>query len=92
MNQYTRCDLCGGELSQGTTSLHLWHEKELVILADVPAGVCQQCGQSQIPHDVSEKIDQFLKQYQQYQPQRYIQVPEFSASQVLDNTSEATIS
>ena len=77
------CDLCGGELSQGTTSLQLWRGEELIILRNIPAEVCQQCGQSQLSAEISEKIDRFLEEYQQYLPKRYISVPEFSAEQIL---------
>jgi YgiT-type zinc finger domain-containing protein len=73
-------------MSQATTSLQLWHEEELLIVRNVPAGICQQCGQSHIAPDIMAKMDQFLKAYHQYQPQGYIQVPEFSASQILGGT------
>lgn len=86
MSLYQNCDLCGGRVSPGTTSLQLWHEEELLIVRDVPAEICQQCGQSHVAPGIMEKMDRFLKAYHQYQPQRYIQVPEFSASQILEGT------
>jgi YgiT-type zinc finger domain-containing protein len=83
MSHHQICDLCGGDLNASTTALQLWHEQELVILRDVPAETCEQCGQSQIPSDIAQQVEQFLENYQQYQPQRYLQVPEFSAADVL---------
>ena len=38
-----RCDLCGGELQPGHTTLEIWRGTELLIIKDVPADVCQQC-------------------------------------------------
>ena len=76
-----RCDLCGGELSAGTTSLEIWRDEELVVLRDIPADVCQQCGEAYLSPEVSEKLDRFLEEYPQHRPQRYIPVPEFTAVQ-----------
>ena len=77
------CDLCGGAYIAGTTSLQLWHHQDLVILRDVPAEICKQCGQSHVSAEIEQQVEQFLQHYQQYQPQRYLQVPEFSAPDVL---------
>jgi len=78
-----KCDLCGGELSVGTSSLEIWRGEELIVLRDVPADVCQQCGEAYLSAQVSERIDQFLEKYHQYRPERYIPVPEFKAAQAI---------
>ncbi len=78
-----KCDLCGGELSTGTTSLEIWRSEELIVLRDIPADVCQQCGEAYLSAHVSEKIDQFLEEYRQHRPKRYIPVPEFTAAQAI---------
>ena len=83
MSQHAVCDLCGGSTIQSTTSMQLWHDKQLIIVSDVPSETCQQCGQSHVSKEVSKHIEAFLNNYEQYQPQRYLQVPEFSASQIL---------
>ncbi len=54
-----------------------------MIVSDVPAETCRQCGQSHVAPDVSARIEQFLHNCKNCQPIRYIQVPEFSASQIL---------
>ncbi len=77
------CDLCGGELSEGVTSLEIWREENLVVLKDIPADVCQQCGEAYLSSDASEKIDCFFEKYSQCQPRRYITVPEFSLAQAV---------
>ena len=78
-----KCDLCGGVLSPGTTLLEIWRGEELVVLRDIPADVCQQCGEAYLSPDISEKIDHFLEEYQQHRPKRYIPVPEFTAAQAI---------
>ena len=84
MSQHAVCDVCGGNTKQTTTSMQLWHGKQLIIVSDVPSETCQQCGQSRVSKEISRQIDAFLKNYEQYQPQRYLQVPEFSASQIVN--------
>lgn len=78
-----RCDLCGGELGAGKTTLEIWRGEELLVIKDVPADVCQQCGEAYISASVSERLDRFLSEYQRHRPERYIAVPQFSAVQVV---------
>jgi hypothetical protein len=60
-----RCDLCGGELKAGQTTLEIWRGEETSA-------------------DVSERLDFFLKGYQQRRPERYLAVPQFSAVQIME--------
>jgi len=82
-NNTDRCDLCGGELSSGVTSLEIWQGESLIVLRDIPADVCGQCGEAYLAPDVSEKLDRFLAEYERYRPRRYIPVPEFTAAQAI---------
>ncbi len=77
------CDLCGGKLSPGNTSLEIWRGEKLLVLRDIPADVCQQCDEAYVSAQISEKIDQFLEDYHQHRPKRYIPVPEFMAAQTI---------
>jgi len=84
MNEITdRCDLCGGELRPGRTTLEIWRGEELLIIKEVPADVCQQCGEAYISAEISERLDRFLAEYQRYRPERYIAVPQYSAAQAM---------
>lgn len=78
-----RCDLCGGELRPGTTSLEIWRGEELVVIRDVPADVCRQCGEAYISAQVSARLDHFLEEYQRHRPERYLAVPQFLAEQAM---------
>ncbi|MDM8522280.1 type II toxin-antitoxin system MqsA family antitoxin [Desulfococcaceae bacterium HSG8] len=80
---YDRCDLCGGILSAGKTSLEIRRNGDIIILNDIPADLCEQCGESYISAEISEKLDHFLEEYRQHRPDRYIPVPEFSAVQAM---------
>ena len=78
-----QCDLCGGELQPGKTTLEIWLGEELLVIKDVSADVCQQCGEAYISAEISEKLDHFLAEHQRYRPERYIAVPQYSAAQAV---------
>jgi len=78
-----KCDLCGGELRPGKTTLEIWRDAELIVLRDIPADVCQQCGEAYLTAEISERLDHFLEEYHRHRPERYIAVPEFSAAQAV---------
>src|SRR6266852_7043429 len=79
-----RCDLCGGELKPGQTTLEIWRGTELLVIKDVPADVCRQCHEAYVSAEVSERLDHFLDEYQQHRPERYLAVPQYSAGQVME--------
>ena len=76
-----RCDLCGGELMPGKTTLEICRGGELIVIKDVAADVCQQCAEAYLSPQVSERLDDFLSKHHRYQPERYIPVPQYSAAQ-----------
>ncbi|HIC94142.1 MAG TPA: type II toxin-antitoxin system MqsA family antitoxin [Anaerolineae bacterium] len=83
VNPADRCDLCGGELRPGKTTLEIWRGEELIVIRDVPADVCQQCGEAYISAAVSKRLDRFLEEYHRHRPERYIAVPQYSATQAI---------
>ena len=82
-NVVDRCDLCGGELKPGKTTLEIWRGEELLVIRDVPADVCQQCNEAYLSADVSERLDHFLGEYHRHRPERYLAVPQYSAVQAV---------
>ncbi len=78
-----RCDLCGGELRPGKTTLEFWRGQELIVIKDLPADVCEQCGEAYLSVETSERLDRFLADYPQHKPERYLAVPQFSAAQAM---------
>lgn len=57
----TKCYLCEGKLKKQHVNIVRYWGKELVALNDVPALVCQQCGERYFDAKVSRKIDQRIK-------------------------------
>ncbi len=72
-----RCDRCGGGLRSGTTTLEIWRGEELVVVRDVPADVCEQCGEAYISPEVSDELDVLLSE--PGPPERILSVPAYSA-------------
>jgi YgiT-type zinc finger domain-containing protein len=57
-----RCALCGGIVKDEVVTLDLRVEGELVVIEDIPMGVCQHCGEKYISAKISKKIDNTLTQ------------------------------
>ena len=52
-----RCPLCGGEKGMGTTTFAVDLKFGVVVVRDVPAFVCETCGDSWIDDPVAEKLE-----------------------------------
>ena len=55
--------LCGGKLRDGFTELVIKVRDEVVVIKKVPALVCSCCGEAYVTLEVSEKIDEVMKEY-----------------------------
>jgi YgiT-type zinc finger domain-containing protein len=54
------CPVCGGIKSESGTSFTVDYKIGVVVIRDVPATVCQQCGEEWISDAVSEKLEQIV--------------------------------
>jgi len=55
-----KCYECGGEMVEAVTTLHMEKDGRPLIIEDVPAKVCKQCGEEYIAGPVAEKIGKIL--------------------------------
>ena len=55
-----RCPLCGGEMSDGFTTIPFFIKGKVVVIKDVPAEVCSDCGEGYMKSSVVEKIESTL--------------------------------
>ena len=70
-----KCDLCEGEYKEKTvTRNYKWHGKTIVI-EDVPALVCDRCGDILIREEVIKAIDEILRK--EAQPNEYAPIYRF---------------
>ena len=58
-----KCVMCkGGELAPGKTTVKVQREETLVIIKDVPADVCLDCGEAYLDVNVARKIEQQVEE------------------------------
>lgn len=65
-----RCDVCGGELKPGRTTLEIRRGEALIVIRDVPADVCQQCDEAYLSASVSERLDHLVYGYGYISPDK----------------------
>lgn len=56
------CPICGGGLESGRTSFTVDYTSGLVVVRDVPALVCSQCGESWIQDGIAEKLENIVQE------------------------------
>lgn len=52
-----KCSFCKGTLTLGTTEFIAKVQNEVIVIRDVPAYVCRQCGEAYFSAETSRKID-----------------------------------
>ena len=54
----SECEYCSGEIRQRKVTVdHLYEEKLVTIIKDVPVGVCQECGQRYYAASTLDRLD-----------------------------------
>ena len=56
-----KCYLCGGRLKKQKVDIARYWGKDLIALNDVPALICQKCGERYFEAKVSSQIDNKIK-------------------------------
>jgi len=56
-----RCSFCKGKLRKGTTEFMAHAAGEVIVIKDVPAYVCEQCGEAYYTAATSRKIDGVMR-------------------------------
>ncbi|WP_456473683.1 type II toxin-antitoxin system MqsA family antitoxin [Candidatus Pyrohabitans sp.] len=54
------CAICGGRLKEDRVKVELWVKDELIVIEDVPARVCEACGEKYFSAEVSKTIDYLI--------------------------------
>lgn len=61
MHKYGDCSFCGGEVKEDKVELDYRYQGRLFIFRNVPAGVCQQCGEKYLTAKVAKEIEQKIR-------------------------------
>ena len=59
-NKVKRCPLCGGEMRDGITTIPFLISEKVVVIKDVPAEICSDCGEAYMKSSVVDKVESVL--------------------------------
>jgi YgiT-type zinc finger domain-containing protein len=76
----SRCPLCGGELEEKTITHAQEYKEKIVILENVPAEICRQCGEVLLRPDVLERVQELV--WSEAAPKRTASVPVYDLAEV----------
>jgi len=57
------CNACGGKLFFDKVSLDHYEDEKLYVIEDVPAFICEDCGEIWIPKPVIEELEKMIAVY-----------------------------
>ena len=72
-----KCSACHSETISKNITYTQWYQGELIAVENVPADVCQNCGEEYFSPDIVDKIQKVIKLHRS---SRTIQVPVFQLS------------
>ena len=55
-----RCPLCSGDMADGTTAIPFFIDEKIVVIKDVPAEICADCGEAYMKSSVVGEIETIL--------------------------------
>lgn len=61
MYNYGECEICNTSLKERNIHQDFWIKNKLVIIENVQAGVCPQCGEKVVIQEVGEHIAELIK-------------------------------
>ena len=59
-NNTKRCPLCGGDMADGSTAIPFFIDEKIIVVKDVPAEICSDCGEACMKSFVVDKIETLL--------------------------------
>ena len=59
-NKIKKCPLCGGEMHDGITAAPFLIADKVMVIKDVPAEVCSDCGEAYMKSSVVDKVEKIL--------------------------------
>jgi YgiT-type zinc finger domain-containing protein len=75
MYDYGGCHVCGTKMREKRIKQDFWIKGKLIIIEDVPAGVCPTCGEKVVKADVGRGITALLEDSKRLRKARTMSVP-----------------
>lgn len=79
MHAYGDCSFCGGEVKEECIELDYRYRGKLYVFREVPAGVCQQCGEKYLVAKTARAIENAIQTQQEWQETITVPVITFDA-------------
>jgi YgiT-type zinc finger domain-containing protein len=58
---YGECEICNTPLQEKRINQDFWLQGQLIVVENVPAGVCPRCGEKVVKADVGRGIAELIK-------------------------------
>jgi YgiT-type zinc finger domain-containing protein len=80
MTRFADCTFCGAEVEEARIEYDYRRRGHLLVISNVPAGVCRQCGEKYFTPDVLKKMDELYHNVfnRLREPERVLEVPAVS--------------
>ena len=78
MHKYGDCSFCGGEVKEKEVELDYRYKGQLYLFRDVPAGVCQQCGEKYLVASTAKAIEQEIQTKKEWTETVSVPIASFS--------------
>ena len=80
MTNFGDCTFCRGEVGEQRIEYDYRRRGRLLVISNVPAGVCRQCGERYFTADVLKKMDESYHDIfdRNRKPERVLEVPAVS--------------
>ena len=75
---YGICHICGEQMQEKQIKQDFWIKGNLIVIENVPVGVCPQCGEKVVNARVGQQIAALLANLNQLPQERTINVPVIS--------------
>src|SRR3990170_5035680 len=84
MYDYGECHVCGERMEERRVKQEFWVKGKLIVIKDVPAGVCPQCGEKVVKADIGRWIAKLIEN-----SERISKAPRISVPAIKFNAKEA---
>ncbi|MBI3753395.1 MAG: YgiT-type zinc finger protein [Deltaproteobacteria bacterium] len=72
---YGECVICNSQMKEKRVKQDFWIKGELIVIENVPAGVCPQCGEKVVKADIGIQIASIIKDSERISKAAKISVP-----------------
>jgi HTH-type transcriptional regulator / antitoxin MqsA len=75
---YGKCHVCGEQMIEKQINQDFWIKGKLLVIEDVPAGVCPRCGEKVVKAGVGQQVAALIQNSKRSRKTRTMKVPVIS--------------